>query len=112
FGKLLSVSWLRLFGKYSYAVYLVHEPIWLTVKQALPVPPIFGYVLPAQLLVYAGMFPLMLVVGWLSWNLIERHFLAFQRFVPYPKPPAVTQRDGPESLQPATRLVGADAQST
>jgi peptidoglycan/LPS O-acetylase OafA/YrhL len=45
-----------------------------------------------QLLYYLVICAVLLAVGWLSWNLYEKHFLALKRFFPRPAaPPARPQ---------------------
>src|SRR5207302_587843 len=41
-GNWLSARWLRLFGKYSYAIYLLHYPLWGLLDSFLPQPTLFG----------------------------------------------------------------------
>jgi peptidoglycan/LPS O-acetylase OafA/YrhL len=74
---------LRHLGRYSYAIYLFHWPLWLVVGPYVPQPTLGGSRWPAQLLALAVMIGLSLVGGWASWMLIERHILALKRFVPY-----------------------------
>ena len=78
----LSVGWLRLFGKYSYAIYLPHYLLWFLVGAHLWQPTLFGSRLPAQILACLVMGLMSLAIGWLCWNLVERRALAFKRCFP------------------------------
>ncbi|MBZ0171679.1 MAG: acyltransferase, partial [Phycisphaerales bacterium] len=89
---------LRSFGKYSYAIYLVHMPVRAVIRDMIygpnfngsrfgdaivTFPRIGGSELPGQILFYIPAFAACWVVGWLSWNLYEKHFLKLKRFFPY-----------------------------
>jgi peptidoglycan/LPS O-acetylase OafA/YrhL len=77
---------LRTFGKYSYALYLFHQP-WAVVLRvpfvALGVGPVLGSALPIQAIFSLAVIAPMLGAAWLSWNLYESRFLALTRLVPY-----------------------------
>lgn len=101
-GRALSARWLRLFGKYSFAIYLLHYPIWRLILLNLWRQPVFGSMIPADLLSWALMATISLAIGWLCWNLIERHVLAFKRFFPAEHPAAATPSHMPATAhQPA-----------
>lgn len=82
---------LRAFGRYSYAIYLIHIPLarlifpWLFPPLSPP-PIVLGSHLVLQVVVWAVLLPAALLAGWLSWQLIERHFLALKRYFPYGSP--------------------------
>lgn len=83
---LVEGSVIRSFGKYSYALYLIHHPIGTLVERHIFNPvshTIAGSVLPAMFL-YAL---LCTILCWLaaitSWNLYERHFLRLKHYFPY-----------------------------
>jgi peptidoglycan/LPS O-acetylase OafA/YrhL len=81
----LSTAPLRLFGRYSYAIYLVHLPVhvWLSTRlfagQAAATES--GSVI-RNLLYIACACVLMLGLGFLSYALVERPLLALKRFFP------------------------------
>lgn len=81
-GGLLSAPWLRLFGKYSYAIYLLHYPLWGLIEPSLWQPIVLGSHLPAQLVAWVVMATISLTIGWLCWTLIERHTLSLKRYFP------------------------------
>jgi peptidoglycan/LPS O-acetylase OafA/YrhL len=86
FARLLRSGFLRFFGRYSYAIYIVHTAVLAGMNHYRPfasLPSIGGFALPAQtvwLLVYIG---LSTGVAMLSWHLVEKHFLRLKRFFPY-----------------------------
>ncbi len=90
------------FGKYSYAIYLLHLPIRAVIRDVffgprvqessgrfgtalIEFPTIMGSELPGQLLFYIPAFGVCWVVGWLSWHVFEKHFLKMKKYFPYPK---------------------------
>lgn len=84
-GRAMGQSWLRLFGKYSYALYLMHVPIFKavhTVVYGRAGPDSFWHGMPGQLLFCLLAILASLVVAWVSWNLFERHFLSLKRYFP------------------------------
>lgn len=78
---------LRFFGKYSYALYISHQPIAVLlstrVVSALLIPSVRGLYLPGQLAFVAIAFGLSLGAALLSWHLYEKHFLKFKDRFPY-----------------------------
>ena len=80
---------LRFFGKYSYAMYLLH----LAVKQFMPFERALllsgGWPLGAQIVTFVTATSATAALAWLSWHLWEKHFLAMKRFfaaAPVPAP--------------------------
>ena len=77
-ARFLGARWLRFFGQYSYALYVVHHPIlffmpgltWLSF-----VPTILGSVLLRQAAFLVIATGVSIVVALVSWHLIEKHFL-------------------------------------
>ncbi|WP_201773071.1 acyltransferase family protein [Gemmatirosa kalamazoonensis] len=83
-----SSSVLRLFGRYSYAIYLVHSPLDAILRRKLfptPLRQIAGSDLPTQAAYYAVAIGLSLGLALVSWNLFEKHFLRLKDHFPYGK---------------------------
>lgn len=76
---LLSSTLLRVFGKYSFAMYLAHMPLSALVRDTVYHPDQFltvgGSKLPGQILFYIGTISLTFVVAFVSWHFWEKHFL-------------------------------------
>ena len=90
------------FGKYSYAIYLTHMPVRALIRDIVYAPnprgagvrfadamfhfPKIGESeLLGQILFFIPSFAACWLVGWLSWNLFEKHFLKLKKFFPYGK---------------------------
>ena len=96
FATWLRSSFLRFFGRYSYAIYIVHTAVLAGLNYYRPfgsLSPLGGFLLPVRtmwLLAYIG---LSTGIAVLSWHLVEKHFLRLKRFFPYrPKPVVQTYR--------------------
>lgn len=80
---LLSSTLLRVFGKYSFAMYLAHVPLSALVRDTLYPPDqlltLGGSKLPGQMLFYVGTISFTFVVAFLSWHCWEKHFLKLKR---------------------------------
>jgi peptidoglycan/LPS O-acetylase OafA/YrhL len=74
------------FGRYSYAIYLLHVPIGIAlIKLAFhPAQHVFcGSILPATAaFVVVGMAACW-ITGFMSWNIFEKHFTKLKRFAQY-----------------------------
>jgi peptidoglycan/LPS O-acetylase OafA/YrhL len=82
----LSAGWLRAFGKYSYALYLVHLPVSRVVREFLFAPEQFGFVgspLIGQLFFYGIATAPAFALAWLSWRLFEGPILRLKARFPY-----------------------------
>jgi peptidoglycan/LPS O-acetylase OafA/YrhL len=81
-GSLMSVSLLRWFGRYSYAVYVFHPPLLLVYEATIAPHVRFGRVVSVGICflcvtaVSAGM-------AWISWILFESRFLKLKRYFEY-----------------------------
>lgn len=75
--RLLSAGWLRAFGKYSYALYLIHLPVMRAVREYVFDPLAYERTAPwsAQLLFYGLAAAPAFALAWLSWRLLESPIL-------------------------------------
>jgi peptidoglycan/LPS O-acetylase OafA/YrhL len=99
-GRILRAPSLRTFGKYSYALYIFH-PLVLGVLQANGWGAVrfaslgVGVQIGVHLIFTAFATLVTLAVAWLSWNLMEKHFLKLKsRFSTRPKAIAVPSVTG------------------
>jgi len=91
--RMLSRASLGKWGKYSYAIYLVHYPVlgaieWKTVFYQREVALLGGSRLPSVLLLAAVTMSLSYVLGWLSYHLYEKRFLSLKRYFSLQRSPA------------------------
>ncbi len=81
--RFFSSKLLRAFGKYSFAIYLVHLPLSALVRDTLYHPDQFltlwGSKLPGQMLFYVGTASLVFIIAFASWHLWEKHFLRLKK---------------------------------
>jgi peptidoglycan/LPS O-acetylase OafA/YrhL len=91
FARALRSGFLRFFGRYSYAIYIVHTAVLAALDRYRPfsgLPTLGGFALPAQtawFLAYAGAST---GLAFLSWHVVEKHFLRLKRLFPYRPRPA------------------------
>jgi peptidoglycan/LPS O-acetylase OafA/YrhL len=83
--RMLSAGWLRSFGKYSYAMYLIHPPVMRAVREWVLDPLEYETIAPwtAQLLYYGLAAAPTLVLAWLSWQVFEAPILGLKARFPY-----------------------------
>jgi peptidoglycan/LPS O-acetylase OafA/YrhL len=85
-SQVLRSRLLRFFGRYSYAIYIVHTAVLAGLDHYRPfasLPTVGGFALPAQTawaLAYVG---LSTGIAMMSWHLVEKHFLRLKRLFPY-----------------------------
>jgi peptidoglycan/LPS O-acetylase OafA/YrhL len=87
--RFFEMAFMRMLGKYSYALYLFHGPVGTLVKQVYEpevAPLVMGSALPRVLLFTILTASLSLLVAWVSWNVLERRCLALQRWFRNPSP--------------------------
>ncbi|HEV7246322.1 MAG TPA: acyltransferase [Shinella sp.] len=78
-GLLFKPHWLRFFGKYSYGLYVIH-PFVLAHFSPAPFAR-FGMPEPLAACLYIACGIVAFIVpAWLSWHLLEKHFLKLKRF--------------------------------
>ena len=80
-SNVLTLRVLTVLGKYSYAMYLVHLTlrVFLVSSERARMLVEWGGV-GVQLALLAAFTAVTVFVGWLSWHLFERHFLALKRY--------------------------------
>ncbi|HWP39998.1 MAG TPA: acyltransferase family protein, partial [Tepidisphaeraceae bacterium] len=84
-NRLFASRVLRTFGKYSYAVYLLHMPIMILFAEYVFSPAqtrLGGSLLPGLLIYYAATWTLSLLAALASWHLLEKHFLKLKDYFP------------------------------
>lgn len=85
-NRILSSHFLRMFGKYSYAIYLFNLPLRALVRDWLIKPETFsaypGGAFVGQLVFYFASGVLCLAVAAASYHLFEKHFLRLKRRYP------------------------------
>jgi peptidoglycan/LPS O-acetylase OafA/YrhL len=78
-NAVLSSRFLRSWGKYSYAIYLLHSPLDAVLRRVIDIEtfifPIYGIELPMQIAYWTLIGTISWAAGWLSWHLFEVHFL-------------------------------------
>jgi peptidoglycan/LPS O-acetylase OafA/YrhL len=77
---------LRSFGRYSYAIYVVHTAVLAALDHYRPfasLPMLGGFALPAQTIWAITYVGLSTGIAMVSWHLVEKHFLRLKRFFPY-----------------------------
>jgi peptidoglycan/LPS O-acetylase OafA/YrhL len=78
---------LRMFGRYSYGLYVYHFPIIYVLNGVVDpttLPAVLGSRLPAFLLYGAAVVVASLAVSWVSWVAYEKHFLKLKFRFPNP----------------------------
>jgi peptidoglycan/LPS O-acetylase OafA/YrhL len=74
---------LRLIGKYSYAIYVVHIPvkyIWFSTLGVLPVQPDAWQQIGVIAWNFLGVSILSMAVAFVSWHVLEQPFLNLKRY--------------------------------
>ena len=74
--RAMNMKWLRACGKYSFAMYVFHFPL-----NRYVFAPMVEHAGHVRMMLYAiAMIPVSFVVGFLSWHLIEKHFLKLKKY--------------------------------
>ncbi|MCE9671876.1 acyltransferase [Myxococcus stipitatus] len=90
-NRVLSNRVLLTYGKYSYAIYLVHSPLDAILRRTVlktPLKQVAGSDFPMQVVFYLVAASLSLGLALVSWNLFEKHFLKLKDYFPYSERPA------------------------
>lgn len=108
FARLFVTAPLRALGKYSYALYVFHQPVALMLVglgfSAAIIPPIAGLGLPGEIVYAAFAGAISLIAAMLSWHLYEKHFLKLKDRFSHRQTdsqPRLTRKL--DSIQPAKR---------
>lgn len=100
-ARMLGARWLRALGKYSYAMYVFHVPIWAHVRPLVfrgsRVPMLFGSHIVASLALGALCGLLTFAAAVVSWNVYEKRFLKLKRYFAYAPKVRGAARDASES---------------
>jgi peptidoglycan/LPS O-acetylase OafA/YrhL len=95
-ARVFEMRFLQVFGVYSYALYLFHNPIQAAIRDTVYGPSRFatlgGSPLPGQLVFYVVAAVPTLACAWLSWHLYEAPLLKLKRFFPAGRGQAATAK--------------------
>ncbi|MEM6553197.1 MAG: acyltransferase [Planctomycetota bacterium] len=84
---LVDRRWLRVLGKYSYAIYLLHQLVksvlWNLGLSSSVVPEVWGSPLPGQVVWTGLVLGATLGLAWVSWHVLEAPCLRLKRRYPY-----------------------------
>ena len=104
-ARVLSSATLAAFGRYSYALYMIHIVVRNVFHGQLTqlegkLPTVLGSQLPAQVGVLLAGIGISYALAFASWHLFEKHFLALKRFFNYERPGAKrpSASDAPVSI--------------
>jgi len=98
FAKILPSGFLRFFGRYSYAIYIVHTAVLAALDYYRPFAQVAS--IGGQLLWAVAYVGFSTGIAMLSWHLVEKHFLRLKKFFPYRTKPA-SSGDMVLTLRPA-----------
>ena len=81
FQKILLISPLKFFGKYSYGIYVFHFPVMFLLHPTIEkwLWPLFGSRIPETLLLIC----IEVIIAVIVYHLYEKHFLKLKKFFPY-----------------------------
>ncbi len=106
-SRILKSRFLRFYGRYSYALYVVHVPI-MTALWHVGVTPenlsLGGFDLVGQILYTVAISSVATLAALMSWHLLEKHFLKLKRHFEYETP-----ENTKAPLSAAPSMVGSSA---
>jgi peptidoglycan/LPS O-acetylase OafA/YrhL len=79
----LSSEGLRFFGRYSYALYIVHYQVMVELDRRWDAFTIGGSDLAGRVVFTVFTTGIAIAIAWVSWRLIEQPCLSLKRFLPY-----------------------------
>jgi peptidoglycan/LPS O-acetylase OafA/YrhL len=102
---------LRLLGKYSYGIYVLHHPLVIFLGQsrlaASEWPTLFGSQMPGQVAMILLGSALSIAAALLSWKLLESPLLELKRYFPYAPAPSARQERAQVATRPAASASAA-----
>jgi peptidoglycan/LPS O-acetylase OafA/YrhL len=109
-ARALGARWLRALGKYSYAMYVFHVPIWAHVQPLVfpgnRVPTVWGSHIVASLGLAALCGLLAFAAAFASWHVYEKQFLTLKRYFAYERPGRDARRAPAPAGEPAAARTG------
>ena len=85
-ARIVRSRFLRFYGRYSYALYVIHLPVMSVLGHVGIYPDrlsVGGSDLLGELLYILIVTPIVTLLAWLSWHLLEKHFLKLKRHFVY-----------------------------
>ncbi len=102
---------LETFGKYSFAIYLVHPLVLSLLHERMwdagEFPVIAGSALPALAAFWFIVASTSLSIAWVMWRVIESPALSFKRLFPYRNRPSATETDADASPPPSAAALAS-----
>ena len=94
--RMMSAGWLRMFGKYSYCLYLIHLPVMRTIREYVFDPADYAMLAPwvGQALFYVIATAPAVGLSWLSWQVFEAPILSLKKHFE-------STRKGPGEMPPS-----------
>jgi peptidoglycan/LPS O-acetylase OafA/YrhL len=99
----LSSSPLRFLGKYSYALYIVHQPVAFALAEYAPKEPLGDSGLAAGVLFFVVTNSVSVGIAMLSWRTLEAPLLSLKRYFESPGPGMPRSQKATEAAESAVR---------
>ena len=89
-ARLIGCGPLRMFGRYSYAIYMIHVPLHALAERhgfaGEFLPRVAGWQIPRAILMFLALLSISTLLAVMSWHLFEKHFLKIkERFAYRPR---------------------------
>lgn len=94
FARVLRSRFLRFYGRYSYALYVIHVPAMSAVAHFGIIPvnlSLGGSDFVGEILYIIVVTSIVTLLAWLSWHVLEKHFLKLKRHFVYDFAPGNTE---------------------
>jgi peptidoglycan/LPS O-acetylase OafA/YrhL len=99
---------LGVFGRYAYALYVVHLLVTFELLQVFHnhgwYTHVFGSQAPSRLLFTLAVIGVSLIIAWLSWHLYEKQFLKLKVYFPYGRQPQVAGAPAGDAPAPSAAV--------